>query len=128
MVGGRLVIANKEQSYDAKELTRLIEAHNVTMMQATPTTWRMLVESGWGGKTDLRILCGGEAMAPDLARMLLPRCGELWNMYGPTETTIWSSCQKITSADEIFLRRAHCQHSALRGERRATTGSAWDAG
>ena len=103
VTGGRLVIAKKEQAYDAKELARLIEKHNITIMQATPTTWRMLAESGWGGKNDLRILCGGEALAPDLVRLLLPRCGELWNMYGPTETTIWSSCQRITSPDEIWL-------------------------
>jgi len=59
MTGGRLVIAKKEQSYDARELKRLIDTHNVTVMQGTPTTWRMLVESDWAGKGDLRILCGG---------------------------------------------------------------------
>ena len=103
MTGARIVLANKEQSYDAGELKRLMESNGVTVMQATPTTWRMLVESGWAGKGDLRILCGGEAMTPDLARLLLPRCRELWNMYGPTETTIWSSLQRIISADEISL-------------------------
>ncbi len=72
-------------------------------MQATPTTWRMLVEGGWEGKRDLRILCGGEALTADLARQLLTRCSELWNMYGPTETTIWSSTACITSADHISL-------------------------
>ena len=72
-------------------------------MQATPATWRMLLESGWEGKSDLRILCGGEALTPDLARQLLPRCRELWNMYGPTETTIWSSVDHVTSADYISL-------------------------
>jgi non-ribosomal peptide synthetase component F len=56
----------------------------------------MLLESGWEGKSDLRILCGGEALTPDLARQLLPRCRELWNMYGPTETTIWSSVDRVT--------------------------------
>src|SRR5208282_2911691 len=74
MTGARIVLANKEQSYDAGELKRLMESNGVTVMQATPTTWRMLVESGWAGKGDLRILCGGEAMTPDLARLLLPRC------------------------------------------------------
>jgi len=103
MTGARIVLASKEQSYDADELKRLMESNGVTVMQATPTTWRMLAESGWAGKSDLRILCGGEAMTSDLARLLLPRCRELWNMYGPTETTIWSSLQRITSADEICL-------------------------
>src|SRR5208282_2613061 len=103
--GARIVIATAEQSADARELQQLLllRQHAVTVMQATPTTWRMLLESGWEGKSDLRILCGGEALTPDLARQLLPRCRELWNMYGPTETTIWSSTERITSADHISL-------------------------
>jgi amino acid adenylation domain-containing protein len=103
MTGGQMVLATREEAADAEALQRLLEQHRVTVMQATPTTWRMLVESGWKGKSDLRILCGGEALAPDLARQLLPRCRELWNMYGPTETTIWSSAHRITSGDEVFV-------------------------
>jgi amino acid adenylation domain-containing protein len=103
MTGGQMVLATREEAADAEALQRLLEQHRVTVMQATPTAWRMLVESGWKGKSDLRILCGGEALAPDLARQLLPRCRELWNMYGPTETTIWSSAHKITSGHEVFV-------------------------
>ena len=101
--GAKIVIASAEQASDARELQRLICEHAVTVMQATPTTWRMLLESGWEGKKDLRIFCGGEALTADLAGQLLPRCGELWNMYGPTETTIWSSTERIASADHISL-------------------------
>src|SRR5208283_4855171 len=101
--GAQIVMATAEQSADAHELQRLIGQHAVTVMQATPATWRMLVENGWEGKSDLRIFCGGEALTADLARQLLPRCRELWNMYGPTETTIWSSTEHITSADHISL-------------------------
>ncbi|MFZ0799167.1 MAG: amino acid adenylation domain-containing protein [Terriglobales bacterium] len=101
--GAQIVIATAEQSADACELQRLLRQHAVTVLQATPTTWRMLLESGWEGKSDLRIFCGGEALTSDLARQLLPRCRELWNMYGPTETTIWSSSEHITSADHISL-------------------------
>ncbi len=101
--GAEIVIATAEQAADARELQRLLRQHAVTVMQATPTTWRMLIESGWEGKSDLRIFCGGEALSADLARQLLPRCRELWNMYGPTETTIWSSTERITSADRISL-------------------------
>jgi amino acid adenylation domain-containing protein len=101
--GGQLVVADKEQASDTGQLKQLIDSHGVTVMQATPTTWRMLVESGWAGKSDLKILCGGEPLPSDLARQLLPRCQELWNMYGPTETTIWSSVQRITSADEVYV-------------------------
>ena len=101
--GAHVVMATTEQVADARELQRLLRQHAVTVMQATPTTWRMLIESGWAGKPDLRILCGGEALTADLALQLLPRCSELWNMYGPTETTIWSSTEHITSADRISL-------------------------
>ena len=64
-------------------------------MQATPFTWRMLLASGWQGSRELKILCGGEALSEDLASQLAPRCASLWNMYGPTETTIWSSIQRV---------------------------------
>ena len=101
--GGQLVLATREQASDAGELMRLLGEHRVTAMQATPTTWRMMLESGWQGKPGLKILCGGEALPADLASQLLPRCQELWNMYGPTETTIWSSALKLTSTDEVFV-------------------------
>ena len=102
--GAQIVMATAEQAADARELqTTAAQQHAVTVMQATPTTWRMLLESGWEGKSDLRIFCGGEALTADLARQLLPRCRELWNMYGPTETTIWSSTERVTSADQISL-------------------------
>ncbi len=103
MTGGQLVVATREQASDAGALKRLLDHYHVTVMQATPTTWQMLVESGWEGKPDLKILCGGEALAPDLAGQLLPKCKELWNMYGPTETTIWSSAHRIVSGDEVFV-------------------------
>ena len=101
--GAKIVIASAEEAADGRALKELIHKSASTVMQATPATWRMLIDSGWEGKSDLRILCGGEALTQDLARQLLPRCGELWNMYGPTETTIWSSVDRITSADHISL-------------------------
>ncbi|MGA9527480.1 MAG: amino acid adenylation domain-containing protein [Terriglobales bacterium] len=101
--GARVVIATAEQASDAREIERLLEEHAVTVMQATPSRWRMLLENGWEGKKDLRIFCGGEMLSADLARQLLPRCRELWNMYGPTETTIWSSADRVISADQISL-------------------------
>ena len=103
VTGARTVITSSEQAADAKELQRLLQKHTITIMQATPATWRMLVESGWEGNPDLRILCGGEALTSALAERLLPRCLELWNMYGPTETTIWSSTERVTSPDKISL-------------------------
>jgi len=95
--GGKVVIASREESTYVDALRLLLERSQATVLQATPATWRMLVESGWKGDSQLRAFCGGEALSGDLAFELLPRCLELWNMYGPTETTIWSSIFKIES-------------------------------
>ena len=94
-VGARIVMATREQAIDGAQLLGLLEATRVTVMQATPATWSLLIEYGWTGKPDLKILCGGEALPRELAEQLLPRCAELWNMYGPTETTIWSSLFRV---------------------------------
>lgn len=66
-------------------------------MQATPATWRLMLEAGWKGRKGLKVLCGGEALPRDLAEVLLARVREVWNVYGPTETTIWSSCCRVES-------------------------------
>ena len=94
-VGARVVIANSAAVADGPQLMALMERSNVTVMQATPATWRLLIQSGWQGDSRLRILCGGEALPRELADQLLARCGELWNMYGPTETTIWSTVYRV---------------------------------
>jgi amino acid adenylation domain-containing protein len=93
--GARVVIASADEVQDAERLIRVIETHDVSLLQATPATWRMLVAAGWTGKRDLKALCGGEALPRDLAQALLERVGELWNMYGPTETTVWSTLCKV---------------------------------
>lgn len=102
-VGAKIVVASRAQTADPYELRRLLDEHGITTMQATPTTWRLLLESGWKGRAGLKILCGGEALTQDLAERLLPCCGELWNMYGPTETTIWSSTERVLSPNNITL-------------------------
>ncbi len=98
-VGAKVVIASREQASDAHTLEHLMRGSGVTVMQATPATWRLLIESGWHGDRSLKVLCGGEALPRELAEQLLPRCGELWNMYGPTETTIWSSICRLTDVN-----------------------------
>src|SRR2546428_7060808 len=95
--GARVIIAPRDATNDGRLLKDLIASSGATVMQATPATWRMLIDAGWIGSERLRVLCGGETLSPDLASDLLARCGELWNMYGPTETTIWSSLSKIDS-------------------------------
>ena len=94
-VGARLVIATRQQATDGSELLEVLRRSRATIMQATPTTWQMLLEVGWGGNPRVRMLCGGEALPRTLADQLLAVGGELWNMYGPTETTIWSSVTRV---------------------------------
>jgi amino acid adenylation domain-containing protein len=101
--GATVVIAPAEAVLDGLELAALIGAHDVSVMQATPATWRLLLESGWTGKADLRVLCGGEPLPEDLVRRLLPKVGSIWNMYGPTETTIWSTCSRVEAAADIHI-------------------------
>lgn len=95
MVGARLVMASHDTARDTRLLAKLLDDCEATFMQATPTTWRMLVDSGWQGREKLKMLCGGEAVSGELAQRLRQRGGELWNMYGPTETTIWSSIYNV---------------------------------
>jgi amino acid adenylation domain-containing protein len=94
-VGARIVLASRQMATDPGEIARCVEREHVTFMQATPVTWGLLIESGWRGKSDLKILCGGEALSRDLADKLLSRGASVWNMYGPTETTIWSTLDRI---------------------------------
>ena len=97
--GGATVIASREDSHDPATLMTRVKQSQCTVMQATPATWRALIEAGWEGSRSLKLLCGGEALPGDLAAALLSRCAELWNMYGPTETTIWSTIHKVPSAE-----------------------------
>ncbi|HWE74824.1 MAG TPA: amino acid adenylation domain-containing protein [Stellaceae bacterium] len=98
--GGKLVVARSEEARDPARLAALMTCCGCTVVQATPATWRGLLAMGWTGDSGLTILCGGEALAPDLAAALRPRCAGLWNMYGPTETTIWSLRHKIEADGE----------------------------
>lgn len=94
--GGTLVIANEAQSTDGRALSALMLHENITVLQATPSRWHLLIDSGWTGNLHLKALVGGEPLTPGLASQLLTRCTEVWNMYGPTETTVWSSCWKVS--------------------------------
>jgi amino acid adenylation domain-containing protein len=106
ITGGTVVIASRQIAGDGPALAAMIEQTQPTLMQATPSTWRMLIEAGWSSSPQLRAICGGEALPPALARELLARCGEAWNFYGPTETTIWSTAWKVDASDPISIGRA----------------------
>lgn len=103
IAGARVVIATSETAKDGKKLSALMARCGATLMQATPVTWRMLVDCGWQGSPQLKILCGGEAWTTKLASDLLTRCQSLWNMYGPTETTIWSAASRIEKNKPIAI-------------------------
>jgi amino acid adenylation domain-containing protein len=107
-VGGRVEVIGRDEGSDGKRLAARLAASGVTVVQATPATWRLLLESaGWAGASGraaglppgpgLKALCGGEALRPDLASALLAGGCELWNMYGPTETAVWSATARIAA-------------------------------
>ncbi|MDB5072254.1 MAG: amino acid adenylation domain protein [Candidatus Eremiobacteraeota bacterium] len=105
-VGARLVIATRAAAMDGAALVGMLKATAATVMQATPVTWRLLVDAGWQGTPKLKILSGGEALARDLADELLARGADLWNLYGPTETTIWSTAGRVFARGPISVGRA----------------------
>ena len=104
--GGCVEIVSKAVATDGEQLAGLLERETITVMQATPSTWKMLLDTGWQGNKSLKVLVGGEAPPKEVIEKLISKCGEVWNMYGPTETTVWSSCSNITSADEITIGQA----------------------
>jgi amino acid adenylation domain-containing protein len=103
IVGAQVTIAPSDAIADGVHLAALMESCGATFMQATPATWRLLLEADWKGSPDLKILCGGEAWSVELARALLPRCASLWNMYGPTETTVWSAAARIEADQRVLI-------------------------
>jgi amino acid adenylation domain-containing protein len=94
-VGAEVVLATREQVADGRELRRLIETSGANILQATPASWRLLLDAGFQPPAGFRALCGGEALPADFANRLTTDGIELWNLYGPTETTVWSSCWKV---------------------------------
>jgi amino acid adenylation domain-containing protein len=97
-VGARVVMVSREVAADGVQLLEELTTAGATVMQATPATWRLLLEAGWQGSKQLKILCGGETLPREVANQLRERGGSLWNLYGPTETTIWSTLSRIDSA------------------------------
>ncbi|MEO8443557.1 MAG: amino acid adenylation domain-containing protein [Gammaproteobacteria bacterium] len=95
IVGARTVIAAEDDVRDPDRLIALLDAADITVLQATPALWRNLLTAGWEGRPGLRMLCGGEALDRELATQLLRRGGELWNLYGPTETTVYSCAERV---------------------------------
>jgi non-ribosomal peptide synthetase component F/acyl carrier protein len=120
-VGARVAIAQEGAATDVPYLKRLVADGGITIMQATPITWRLLVDSDWVAPAWFKILCGGEALPSRLATELVSAAGQMWNLYGPTETTIWSmqkrldrTHQQVTIGRAIANTQIYVLDSALR--------------
>ena len=106
ITGARVVMAGRDTVVDGAKLLEALRLHRITVMQATPSTWRMLVDAGWdGGSCNLKVLCGGEALPETLARELTRRSSCVWNLYGPTETTVWSSISQVKENGPVTIGR-----------------------
>lgn len=98
--GGTLVVADNSMVKDGEQLVKLIQKRKINLMGFTPSTAYMLLDSGWESAQGMTLLIGGEAWNMELAEELLRRgCKQLWNMYGPTETTIYSAMSEIHTND-----------------------------
>jgi amino acid adenylation domain-containing protein len=105
IVGASIRLADLTTARDGRTLLHLIENHNITIMQATPFTWRMMLDSGWKKSLPLKVLCGGEPMAQDLVEKLTGKAAEIWNLYGPTETTVWATLKRVQVGETITVGR-----------------------
>lgn len=95
--GACCVLANAEAVSNGHLTNELVKQHKITILQATPITWKLLLLEDWKPVENFKAICTGEALSADLARKLTKICGGVWNMYGPTETTIWSTGTYVTA-------------------------------
>jgi amino acid adenylation domain-containing protein len=93
--GAKLVLASRDEALDGSQLIGRLTECGATAMQATPSTWKLLLDAGWRSSRNFKILCGGEVLSRPVADQLLEGGASLWNLYGPTETTIWSTIAKV---------------------------------
>jgi polyketide synthase PksN len=101
--GAKVYICGSERIKDVEKLRQEIQKYQPTIMQATPVTWAMLFQTGWKNEERVKILCGGEALPENLKRSFMDMGCELWNMFGPTETTIWSTVERISKEESITI-------------------------
>jgi amino acid adenylation domain-containing protein len=100
LAGGTVEIAPAAVASDGPALAALLESSGATNWQATPSGWQLLLATGWSGSPRLNAISTGEELPLELARRIRPLVGRLWNLYGPTETTIWSACAEISPAPQ----------------------------
>ncbi len=100
LAGGEVVLSGREDAADGLRLLERLSVGGIDILQATPSTWQLLLEAGWRDGHALRALCGGEALPRALAARLAERSAAAWNLYGPTETTIWSAVARVDGGEE----------------------------
>jgi len=100
--GACLVMTDSKTTRDPFLLLELLEKEKITILQGTPTTWSLLLDANWEHPLKLKAFCGGEALPLNLAKRILSKCDSLWNLYGPTEVTIWSTVKKVIKSDELI--------------------------
>ena len=105
-IGAKVVLADAPTVRDANKLRSAIESHRPDFMQATPSTWQMLVDNGWENKEGVTVLTGGEAISESLKNALTAISNTVWNLYGPTEATIWVTAQQLKPSERVTIGRA----------------------
>ncbi|MBB3257989.1 amino acid adenylation domain-containing protein [Paraburkholderia bannensis] len=134
VAGGQVFVAGHAEVRTGYELVARLKAQASTMLQATPSLWRMLLEAGFKAPQGFKILCGGEPLPRDLADDLLATGAEVWNLYGPTETTIWSAAARVQTGGPVVIgaplanTQLHVLTDELRLAPQGVTGELWIGG
>ncbi|HLX09057.1 MAG TPA: amino acid adenylation domain-containing protein [Thermoanaerobaculia bacterium] len=103
LAGARIELVERDVAADGARLLERLASSGATVLQATPSSWRLLVDAGWAGTSGLRALCGGEALPERLAGELVARAAAVWNVYGPTETTVWSAVDRVAPGAPVRI-------------------------
>ena len=107
VMGARCYVCDAQTAKDGEQLRALIQQSDATVMQATPSTWNMLFHAGWQNAEGIKILCGGEALPESLKQNFMRTRSEAWNLFGPTETTIWSTVARQQGSTD-HVGQTHC--------------------
>ncbi|WP_233899291.1 non-ribosomal peptide synthetase [Tenacibaculum piscium] len=105
LLGAQVVMLDKLSIREGNKLQEAIKIYQPDFMQATPSTWQMLIDSGWENKEAVTVLTGGEAINESLKNSLTRMSNTVWNLYGPTEATIWVTTQKLKASERVTLGR-----------------------
>lgn len=100
--GATMVMLNSADSKDAREIVECVQTEKITVLQTTPSVWNSILDVADNLSLPLKAICGGEALSKDLSKKMLRKVNEVWNVYGPTETTIWATVKKISDNDEVI--------------------------